>query len=1089
MKNNPAEAVVGRRQRSSLHPGQFLWLIAIMFGLQGAQAQFSLPLYERFNYTNNEPLGANGGSSVNWSWGNSASGSSFHPETNSSLSYIGIPADTTPVPGGTTPGGLLSNTGTGKIRGATFSNPVTNVTIYASFMLNVRSLVASSSDRLLWGLGTQSTGSSTADGGAAVWMDPSGRLKVSKNSIAAAATNTTYALVLSNTYFVVFSYKTNNGSPDQVNLWLNPTTLGNNSSIPAPDLTTTNNDNAATFISMAVNGNAPNHVFWMDEFRVSTNWADVTPTTSWASNSYSVTGGGSGCNGDSFVIGLNGSDSGITYLLYTNGVVSSVSVVGTGSSISFGAQSTTATYTVLATNTADTTVHWMSGNAVVSVLSPPTISTQPVSVLAATNSSVVFIVSASGSGLKYQWYRNGTGLVDGGDVSGSATPILNISPATSADAATTAAGYYCIITNSCGYSATTVTNALTLHAPGNIVWQGTPTNLWDIATTADWTNSAGAAVVFNPGDNVTLNDTFVNPILALQSPYLSPGVISYVGSQNMFINGNGNINLNGNISGLNSSLLINGTGTLAISNANSFAGGTTISNGILLVETFNGALGSGPVTLAGGTFRLGVSGGTAAQAITNNFFVAANSTVQYDGTGGNAFNFGGTLTGVTGQTLTIYNNSIAATLNWMRLVTGFTNNANIVLSSPGAAMEITPVLNGVNQIFNGTISGNFGRMRPGGGSGSVIFNSTNTYNDSGTFAPSGISLYMTGGGANAGFGADSVSSTPPTIDASPAGTGNIGIDVGSDGGNCGFFASGGAHTVGNPIIYTSATNSVLVSIVGNNNLTLSGAINLSGADSTGNTNRTFSVTNSALTTFSGTISDGGLTCGIIKTGNGTLDLNGANTYTGSTTVSNGILAGIGSIAGPVTVATNGSAGAGTASVGTLTINNNLTLNGNGFFKLNKSVSPSNDLVSVSGTLASSGTGTITVTNIGVPALAVGDKFYLFSQAVTGGNTLTIVGGGMNWTNKLSVDGSIQALSVGFTTASYPTNITATLNGSNLQITWPATHLGWMIQAQTNTLAVGLSTDWVTISNTATQLGYTNTIDPTKGGVFYRLIHP
>jgi hypothetical protein len=130
-----------------------------------------------------------------------------------------------------------------------------------------------------------------------------------------------------------------------------------------------------------------------------------------------------------------------------------------------------------------------------------------------------------------------------------------------------------------------------------------------------------------------------------------------------------------------------------------------------------------------------------------------------------------------------------------------------------------------------------------------------------------------------------------------------------------------------------------------------------------------------------------------------------------------------------------------------------------------------------------------VTNIGVPALAVGDSFKLFSGAVGNGAALTITGGGMNWTNKLAVDGSIQVLSVVSTTAGYPTNITASVNGSSLEITWPSTHLGWMVEAQTNTLNVGLSTNWVTISNTATQLGYTNTIDPAQGNVFYRLRHP
>jgi len=1078
-------------------PGQSffcaLWLLAILFCIQSAQAlNFTLPLYEPFAYTNNEPLGAGGplGSSNTWTWGNSASGSSAHPNTNASLSYIGMPADTIIFATNSGPCGLIANTGTGKVRGGNFNNPVTNVTIYSSFLLNIRSLSVAVSDRLLFGLGA-ATGGSGADGGAAVWLDPSGRLKISKNSTATAATSTTYPLVISNTYLVVFRYQVNptNIMPDQVDLWLNPGALGEDSNIPTPDLTTTNNANARTFNSMTFNGNAPTHVFYMDEIRVATNWSNVTTPTSWAGNTYNVTGGGSGCAGDSFVIGLSSSDSGISYLVYTNGVLSDISATGTGSPISFGAQTTTATYTVLATNTTDTTVHWMKGNAVVSVLTPPTITSQPAPVLAATNSSVVFIVSVTGSSPQYQWFRNGVGLANGANISGVTAPVLIISPVTSAEVATANAGYYCIITNACGYTTNSITNSLTLHAADTIVWQGAPTNLWDISTMTNWTNSAGAAVVFNQGDNVILDDTFRSPVLALQSQYLSPGLISFVGSQIMAISGNGNLNGNGSIFGLNSSLLINGTGTLSVSNANDFAGGTVISNGTLAIYTYTRPIGSGAITLAGGTFRAVPS--SQATQFSNNIVVVTDSTLEYDGTGGNGFNYAGTLTGSAGKTLTIFNNSIASTFNWLRLLKGFTNDANIVLTSPAASVDLTPVLTGGDQIFNGVISGTVGRIRVTGANNSVILNAQNTFNDSASVNNTTMSLYMNGG--NVGFGADSVSSSPPTIDSSPAGTGNIGIGVAAgEGANCGFFASGGAHTVGNPIIYPSATNTFIVSIIGNNNLTLSGSITLSGADGTGNTNRTFSVTNTALTTFSGVISDGGLGCGLIKTGNGILDLNGANTYAGPTVVSNGILAGIGSIVSPVTIAPAGSIGAGTVSIGTLTVNNNLTLNGNGFFKLNKSVSPSNDMVSVSGTLANTGTGTITVTNIGVTAVTNGDTFHLFNKAVTGANTLTIAGAGMVWTNNLSVDGSIRALVPVPPIANYSTNISFTLTGGSLTINWPATHLGWILQVQTNASSVGLNlatNTWHDVPNSASVNSTNYQVNPANPTVFYRLRHP
>src|SRR5205814_190348 len=118
----------------------------------------------------------------------------------------------------------------------------------------------------------------------------------------------------------------------------------------------------------------------------------------------------------------------------------------------------------------------------------------------------------------------------------------------------------------------------------------------------------------------------------------------------------------------------------------------------------------------------------------------------------------------------------------------------------GSDIEMAPYLPSGDQIFNGVISGNGGHFIPRG-NGNVILNNINTFNDSGANPPSGYSLFMSSG--NVGIGADSVSSSPPTIDASPVGTGMVGINVGNEGGTCSFFASGGAHTIANQFQYTS----------------------------------------------------------------------------------------------------------------------------------------------------------------------------------------------------------------------------------------------------------------------------------------------
>jgi len=46
----------------------------------------------------------------------------------------------------------------------------------------------------------------------------------------------------------------------------------------------------------------------------------------------------------------------------------------------------------------------------------------------------------------------------------------------------------------------------------------------------------------------------------------------------------------------------------------------------------------------------------------------------------------------------------------------------------------------------------------------------------------------------------------------------------------------------------------------------------------------------------------------------------------------------------------------------------------------------------------------------------------------------------------------------------PPTMVSALIGTNLYISWPTNYLGWELQTQTNSLAVGLSTNWVSITN-------------------------
>ena len=71
-------------------------------------------------------------------------------------------------------------------------------------------------------------------------------------------------------------------------------------------------------------------------------------------------------------------------------------------------------------------------------------------------------------------------------------------------------------------------------------------------------------------------------------------------------------------------------------------------------------------------------------------------------------------------------------------------------------------------------------------------------------------------------------------------------------------------------------------------------------------------------------------------------------------------------------------------------------------------------------------------------------------------------------------------------ATYSTNVTASASGASLTLTWPLSHLGWTLQAQTNSSAAGLGTNWMDVANSATTNSVVIPMDPGNASVFYRL---
>lgn len=70
----------------------------------------------------------------------------------------------------------------------------------------------------------------------------------------------------------------------------------------------------------------------------------------------------------------------------------------------------------------------------------------------------------------------------------------------------------------------------------------------------------------------------------------------------------------------------------------------------------------------------------------------------------------------------------------------------------------------------------------------------------------------------------------------------------------------------------------------------------------------------------------------------------------------------------------------------------------------------------------------------------------------------------------------------------PVPIMATVTNSNLYLTWPTDHIGWQLQAQTNSVTTGLSNNWANFNPSTGTNQVVIPINLTNGTVFYRLTY-
>jgi len=135
-------------------------------------------------------------------------------------------------------------------------------------------------------------------------------------------------------------------------------------------------------------------------------------------------------------------------------------------------------------------------------------------------------------------------------------------------------------------------------------------------------------------------------------------------------------------------------------------------------------------------------------------------------------------------------------------------------------------------------------------------------------------------------------------------------------------------------------------------------------------------------------------------------------------------------------------------------------------------------------------GTLVINNLG-NALAGGDAIPLFNAALYLGGFARIVpatpGPGLAWsTSTMNTDGTLRVVTTVNTT---PTNLVSVVSGNKLTLAWPADHTGWRLQSQTNSLAIGLGTNWVDVAGATATNSVTFTVSPVSGSVFFRLVYP
>jgi fibronectin-binding autotransporter adhesin len=458
-------------------------------------------------------------------------------------------------------------------------------------------------------------------------------------------------------------------------------------------------------------------------------------------------------------------------------------------------------------------------------------------------------------------------------------------------------------------------------------------------------------------------------------------------------------------------LFKSGAGTLTLgSGTNTYSGGTTISGGIV-VPRGNASFGTGNIVVSAGEIR-----STADRAFANPLQIAGNFT--FSGNSGVDYTFSTPLVSGSGTVTVdnLTNSGTVTTLGFSGAGVNITGNIVLVdsatqlrsasttgtqtfsgqISGAGSFSRQTSggitLLSGANTHSGGT-SITSGTLQLGhdsaAGTGTLTLGSATLVAQGGArvlanaVTLAGTTTFATGNDVEFTGAATLTGNRTLNVQAATTFSGSIGESGGSRSlskSGTGILRLGSANTFGGGV--TVSQGGLLVghnAALGTGSLNLNSAgigaygggrliansVNLSGnatflagdaltfagtAVLTGN--RTLSILNS--TTFSGIVSQSGGSRSLTKAGTGTLTLSGANTYSGTTTLSAGILnAGHNSAFGTGSLVLSG--GTLGAIGGSRTLANNVSLAGNPTFA-------AGDAITFNGTATMTGNRTLNVLN-------------------------------------------------------------------------------------------------------------------------------